>query len=219
MVGLEPCSRRLIDAIAISDLSASSFCDQPSRRNSMSSRPNGRKTYFLRFIDPRGKQRLIRVADQRDVTLTQARQIADKYRNQIALGQDPGLDKEALKAIPKLSDFIEQQYLPFVKTYKRSWKFDIGLIKNYINPNFGSLYMDVLKKQDVIQFINKHLETHAPGSVNRVVILLRYIFNLAVKWETAGINKNPTAEIPLLEENNQSERYLTPAEARKFVSS
>lgn len=62
--------------------------------------------------------------------------------------------------------------------------------------------MDVLKKQDVIQFINKHLETHVPGSVNRVVIFLRYIFNLAVKWETADISKNPTAGIPLLEENN-----------------
>jgi integrase len=180
-------------------------------------RPNGRKTYFLRYVDARGKQRLIRVADQRDVTLTQARQIADKYRNQIAMGQDPHVDKEALKAVPKLSDFIEEQYLPFVKTYKRSWKDDTGLIKNHINPNFGSMYMDELKKQDVVAFINKQLLTHAPGSVNRVVILLRYIFNLAVRWETAGISKNPTAGIPLLEENNKKERYLTPEEARKLV--
>ena len=180
-------------------------------------RPNGRKTYFLRFIDARSKQRLIRVADQRDVTLTQARQIADKYRNQIALGQDPSLDKETLKTIPQLADFIAQQYLPYVKTYKRSWKDDVGLIKNHINPNFGALYMDELKKQDVIGFISKHLLTHAPGSVNRVVILLRYIYNLAIKWEMAGISKNPTAGIPLLEENNQKERYLTAEEARKLV--
>lgn len=180
-------------------------------------RPNGRKTYFLRYVDNRGKQRLIRVADQRDVTLTQARLIADKYRNQIAMGQDPHVDKEVLKAVPKLSDFIQGQYLPFVKTYKRSWKDDTGLIKNHINPNFGSMYMDELKKQDVVAFINKQLLTHAPGSVNRVVILLRYIFNLAVRWETAGISKNPTTGIPLLEENNQKERYLTPEEGRKLV--
>jgi integrase len=181
-------------------------------------RPNGRKTYFLRFIDIRGKQRLIRVADQRDVTLTQARQIADKYRNQIALGQDPCLDKEALKAIPQLADFIDQQYLPYVKTYKRSWICDVGVIKNHINPVFGTMYMDELKKQDVISLISKMLETYAPGTVNRVVILLRYIYNLAIKWETAGISKNPTAGIPLLEENNQKERYLTPEEARKLVA-
>jgi len=181
-------------------------------------RPNGRKTYFLRFIDARGKQRLIRVADQRDVTLTQARQIADKYRNQIALGQDPCLDKEALKTIPQLADFIDQQYLPYVKTYKRSWICDVGVIKNHINPVFGSMYMDELKKQDVIGLISKMLETYAPGTVNRVVILLRYIYNLAIRWETAGISKNPTAGIPLLEENNQKERYLTPEEARKLVA-
>lgn len=181
-------------------------------------RPNARKTYFLRYVDARGKQRLIRVADQRDVTLTQARQIADKYRNQIAMGQDPHIDKEALKAIPKLSDFIEQQYLPYVKTYKRSWKDDRGLINNHINPNFGSLYMDELKRQDVVAFINKQLVTHAPGSVNRVVILLRYIYNIAIRSEIAGISKNPTAGIPILEENNKKERYLTAEEARKLVS-
>jgi integrase len=181
-------------------------------------RPNGRKTYFLRFIDARSKQRLIRVADQRDVTLTQARQIADKYRNQIALGQDPSLDKETLKTIPQLADFIAQQYLPYVKTYKRSWVCDVGVIKNHINPVFGAMYMDELKKQDVIQLISKLLERYAPGTVNRVVILLRYIYNLAIKWETAGILKNPTAGIPLLEENNQKERYLTPEEARKLVA-
>ena len=180
-------------------------------------RPNKRKTYFLRYVDKRGKQRLIRVADQRDVTLTQARQIADKYRNQIAMGQDPHINKEELKAVPKLSEFIEGQYLPFVKTYKRSWKDDTGLIKNHINPNFGSMYMDEMKKQDVVTFINKQLLTHAPGSVNRVVILLRYIYNLAIRWETAGIAKNPTAGIPLLEENNQKERYLTADEAHKLV--
>lgn len=180
-------------------------------------RPNKRKTYFLRYVDKRGKQRLIRVADQRDVTLTQARQIADKYRNQVAMGQDPHINKEELKAVPKLSEFIEGQYLPFVKTYKRSWKDDTGLIKNHINPNFGSMYMDEMRKQDVVTFINKQLLTYAPGSVNRVVILLRYIYNLAIRWETAGITKNPTAGIPLLEENNQKERYLTADEAHRLV--
>ena len=84
-------------------------------------------------------------------------------------------------------------------------------------PNFGEMYMDELSKKDVIQFISKHSETHKPGSVNRVIILIRYIFNLAIKWETTGIAKNPTAGIPLLEENNKKERYLTGDEANKLI--
>ena len=178
---------------------------------------SGRKTYYLRYQNDRGKTVQKRLGNAAVLKLAQVRDLAVKCLAQLAMGEDPFADQVALRAIPKLSDFIEQQYLPYVKTYKRSWKDDVGLIKNHINPNFGALYMDELKKQDVIGFISKHLLTHAPGSVNRVVILLRYIYNLAIKWEMAGISKNPTAGIPLLEENNQKERYLTAEEARKLV--
>lgn len=178
---------------------------------------SGRKTYYLRYQNDRGKTVQKRLGNAAVLKLAQVRDLAVKCLAQLAMGEDPFADQVALRAIPKLNDFIEQQYLPFVKTYKRSWKFDVGLIRNHITPNFGELYMDEVKKQDVIKFISKQLETHAPGSVNNVVILLRYIYNLAIKWETAGISKNPTAGIPLLEENNQKERYLTPEEARKLV--
>jgi integrase len=172
----------------------------------------------LRYLSPKRRiRRCITIGSSKVLSLTEARNIAIQYKRRLAMGEDLHDSKEALKAIPKLSDFIEQQYLPYVKTYKRSWIYDVGLIKNHINPNFGSMYMDELKKQDVVIFISKHLQTHAPGSVNRVVILLRYIYNLAIKWEMAGITKNPTAGIPLLEENNQKERYLTAEEARKLV--
>jgi len=177
----------------------------------------GRKTYYLRYQSNRGKTVQKRLGNAAVLRLAQVRELAVKSLAQVAMGEDPFTNQAILKTIPKLSNFIEEQYLPFVKTYKRSWKDDTGLIKNHINPNFGSMYMDELKKQDVVAFINKQLLTHAPGSVNRVVILLRYIFNLAIRWETAGITKNPTAGIPLLEENNKKERYLTAEEARKLV--
>lgn len=172
----------------------------------------------LRYLSPKRRiRRCITIGSSKVLSLTEARNIAIQYKNRLAMGEDLHDSKEALKAIPKLSDFIEEQYLPYIKTYKRSWIGDVGLIKNHINPNFGSMYMDEIKKQDVVAFINKQLLTHAPGSVNRVVILLRYILNLAVRWETAGIAKNPTAGIPLLEENNKKERYLTSEEASKLV--
>ena len=119
--------------------------------------------------------------------------------------------------MPKLATFIWESFLPFIKTYKRSWDTDQSLLKNHIVPTFGHLYMDQLNKKHVIDFIGKHLETHAPGSVNRVTILLRYIYNCAIRWETTGITKNPTNNIPLLEENNKKERFLSKEEAEKLL--
>jgi integrase len=47
--------------------------------------------------------------------------------------------------------------------------------------------------------------------------LLRYIYNCAIRWEVAGIKKNPTQGIPLLEENNKKERFLSKEEAEKLL--
>lgn len=119
--------------------------------------------------------------------------------------------------MPTVAEFIAESYLPFVKTYKRSWITDVSLINKHILPNFGKLYLDEVSKKGIIQFIGAHSQTHMPGSMNRVIILLRYMFNLALRWETAGLSKNPTAGIPLLEENNKKERYLTGAEASALI--
>jgi integrase len=159
----------------------------------------------------------MRIGAEDTLTLKQARTLCDRYRSKLAMGEDPWEAKAELKRVPKLETFIWESFLPFIKTYKRSWDTDQSLLKNHIVPTFGHLYMDQLNKKHVIDFIGKHLETHAPGSVNRVTILLRYIYNCAIRWETTGITKNPTNNIPLLEENNKKERFLSKEEAEKLL--
>jgi integrase len=140
-----------------------------------------------------------------------------KYRQQLAMNIDPFAAKANLKKAPTVKSFIDDSYMPYIKTYKRSWETDVSLIKNHVLPSLGKKYLDEVTKTDIIQFMSKHAVTHKPGSVNRVIIMLRYIFNLSIRWETPGITKNPTAGIPLLEENNKKERYLTAPEAKKLI--
>ena len=64
-------------------------------------------------------------------------------------------------------------------------------------------------KSDLVDFINTRRPTHKPGTINRVIILMRYIYNLALKWETPGVHKNHVSGTPLLEEGNNEERFLT----------
>lgn len=139
--------------------------------------------------------------------------LQSKLRNQIALGEDIGESKVLLKAVPSISDFIHERYLPFVAGYKRSWECDRGLFKNHVEPRWGKKYLDQITKADLISLFAEHRKTHAPGSCNRLLILLRYMFNLAIKWETPGITKNPTAGFPLMKEDNKHERYLSSEEA------
>ena len=180
--------------------------------------PTGKKTYYLRYLNDRKKTVQKKLADASLLKIADARDLATRYLGQIIMGSDPFAAIQELKKVPKLKDFIHEQYLPYIKTYKRSWIYDEGLIRNHVEPNFGTLYMDELTKQDVVSFISRHLKTHAPGSVNRVIILLRYIYNLAVRWEVSGITKNPTSGIALLKENNKKERYLTADEAKRLIA-
>ena len=178
----------------------------------------GRKTYYFRYQDGRGVTRQPKLSDANSITLKQARMLCDRHRSTIAMGEDPSEKKAELKKVPTFGDFIQNQYLPYVKAHKRSWITDEGLLRNHAEPLWGKRYMDEITKQDVISLITNHRKTHAPGSCNRLTILLRYAFNLAIRWEVSGITKNPTAGYPLMEENNKLERFLTQEEAARLFA-
>ena len=173
-------------------------------------------TYYLRYQGKRGRTRLLKIGDSRDISLAQARHLADKLRNQIAMGIDPKRQANAAKHCPTLSEFVFSQYIPYVKGYKRSWSIDLALYKNHVERHWGNKHLDEVTKADLITLLSRHQVTHAPGSCNRLLILLRYMFNLALKWETPGISKNPTAGYPLLKEDNQISRYLSTEEAQRL---
>jgi integrase len=78
--------------------------------------------------------------------------------------------------------------------------------------------MDQITKADVLGLMAKHRKSHAPGSCNRLLILLRYLFSVAKKWETPGVKSNPTDGIPLMAENNKKERYLSAEEAQRLYA-
>jgi len=182
-------------------------------------RCSGGKTFYFRYRNNRGKVRQLRLGSSEWVTLRQARHLTKINRNKLAMGEDPCETKAQLQRIPLLKTFISDSYLPFIKTYKRSWKTDNSLINNHINPNFGHLFMDEVSKKDVLDFVARLSKTHARGSVNQTIILLRYIFNCAIRWESVGVVNNPTKGVPLLEENIKRERFLSKEEVDRLVAS
>jgi len=194
--------------------------DSQSKGLVLEVRESGGKTYYLRYQDYRGRTRQLRLADARDVSLSQARGLADKARNKNVMGVDPYEQKNNAKLVPTFAKFIDDQYLPFVKGYKRSWETDWSLLRCHLLPRFGTRYLDEIVRQDIVKMHHDRLsEGAAPGSANRLLIMMRYIFNLAMRWEVPGIKVNPTKGVPLMEENNKLERYLSVEEAHRLYES
>ena len=193
--------------------------DQRTKGLLLEVRATGGKTYYIRYTSTRGKVCQLKLADARDVTLAQARQLADQTRNRLAMGEDPKEAKTALRAVPTFAKFVEEDFLPHIKTYKRSWHCDVSLLNNHLLPALGHLHMDTITRRDVQKLITSRLDMgKAPGTCDRILILARHIFNSAIKWKTPGVKANPAKEVDLLKVDNKRERFLSEEEVRRLYS-
>ena len=180
-------------------------------------RASGSSTFYLRYTDNRGRTRYLKLGKASDITLSQARTLADKARNRIAMGEDPIEQRRIAREVPTFAQFIEDQYLPYVKTYKRSWDTDVSLLRNHLLPRFGKRHLDTITRQDIVKMhADRKASGAAAGSANRLLIMMRFIFNLAIRWEVAGVKANPCAGVPMLEADNRRERYLNQEEAKRL---
>lgn len=182
-------------------------------------RPSGGKTYYLRYRDAHGKQRQHRIGDASGISFEQARNAAQTVRAKVILGDNPAEEKKLLRTIPTLEEYAQNRYLPYVKGAKRSWDTDESFLRNHVLPRWGKCHLDEVKQQDVIEFHHAlKAKGYAPATANRVVILTRYMFNLAKKWKIPGAEANPASGVELFEENNKRERFLNAEEVQRLVA-
>jgi len=85
---------------------------------------SGKKTYYLRYRDIHNKTTERKIADATVIKLADARELAQKKLTQIAMGEDPFKAQKLLKDVPTVREFVEQSYMPYIKSYKRSWTTD-----------------------------------------------------------------------------------------------
>ena len=180
-------------------------------------RSSGGMTYHLRYRDAHGKQRQHKIGDAASITFDKARQAAVVLRSRVVLGEDPLAQRKVKRLIPTLAEFAADRYMPFIKGYKKSWDSDDSYLRNHVLPRFGKCHLDQVRQEDVIAFHHAmRADGYALATCNRMVILMRYMFNLAKKWKIPGAESNPTEGVPLYEANNARERFLTPAETQRL---
>jgi integrase len=90
------------------------------------------------------------------------------------------------------------------------------LIEQRMIRLWGNKRMNEFITNDLINFQNSLAQGGLqPGTINRYMALVKYIFNLAERWEV--IDKAPTRNVVRLEENNRKERYLTQEELERLM--
>ena len=190
------------------------FFDSRQRGFLVEIRASGRKTYYQRFRDERGRERQFKIGRADIVTMEQARRKGRSVFARAILGEDSQQRREELRAIPTLEAFVRDRYIPFVATYKRSWRTDETILRHHALPQLGKLTLDEIKAEHIVDVVARmKAKGLAASTANRVLVILRYIYNLAIKWRVPGIASNPTTGIELGPEI-QRNRYLTKEKAQ-----
>src|SRR6478672_13702337 len=79
-------------------------------------RASGGKTFYQRYTDERGRERQYKIGPADVLTLDQARRKAKQVVAEALLGADPQQKRREARAIPRLGQFVQDRYLPFVRT-------------------------------------------------------------------------------------------------------
>lgn len=120
---------------------------------------------------------------------------------------------------PTIGAFFTEKYLPYIKSYKRSWDTDDSMMRNHLLPRLGHKHMGSLTPSDVAVFIEQmKSEGYAPGTCNRALVLLRYGYTLAVRWKLPGVESNPVKEVKNLSDDNKIERFLTAEQTARLMA-
>lgn len=195
------------------------YFDTSQRGFLLEVRASGGKTYYQRYTDERGRERQYKIGPADVVTLDQARRKAKQIVAEALLGADPQQRRREMRNVPLLREFVAERYLPYVRGYKATWVTDETVLRIHILPKLGALALDEIKTDAISDIVNGMRENgYAPGTINRAIVILRYMYNLARKWKVPGGNDNPAAGLTA-GPDVQRNRFLTEEEAEALIRS
>jgi integrase len=132
-----------------------------------------------------------------DISLAQARQLADDYRKAVANGRDPQAEKiEARTKAPVVTfDLVAEQYLEqYAKVRKASWRNDEHCLRRPVAAWRGRSIRSITD-DDAAALLNTIAAT-APVSANRTQATLHTLFVWAKQPPRKYVILNPLADLP-----------------------
>jgi integrase len=177
----------------------------------------GRKFFDFRYRFNKRK-RVLRVGEFPSVSLKDARQRVHEYKNGLSRGIDPLIERGNLVSAISFAEFADKEFMPYAKANKRSWKTDLGKLKNDLIPLWGKLPLSAISTRDVQGLYSRVRTENSPTYANRYLALIGRMFTLAIQWGHLPDGKNPTRGIKKYRENGARERFLARDEIDRLLA-
>src|SRR5262249_55847477 len=93
------------------------------------------------------------------------------------------LHKQANRSAPTMAELAAQYIDLYAKVHKKSWQRDAWLLAKEVVPVWGTRKAHDIRRRDVIALLGHVVERGAPIQANRILSLVRKLFNWAVSRE------------------------------------
>lgn len=179
--------------------------------------PTGRKIFMLAYVANNGQRRKPAIGQFGEITVEQARSIAQDWLADVRKGKDPSAEKSAARQAPTVKQLFEQ----FITDYSESRnkpstvKSNRGYGKRYIIPQLGQMKVPDVTRADIANLMKKMSKT--PTNANRVLAAVRKMFNMAEVWGMRPDGSNPCRHIPKFPERGKT-RLITDTELRQLYA-
>jgi hypothetical protein len=154
-------------------------------------RPNGYRAYKVVY-QFQGRTRWFHLGAVNEISLGQARKLAQEVMYQKAQGKDPHGERRAQRSAGTFADLVETYFSQHAEKANRSWKQARYLIDRFLLPRWGGLVPNSITRAHVKALMR---EVTAPVLANQTLATASAIFSWAIREEVVGVTVNPCSKV------------------------
>lgn len=142
--------------------------------------PMGKQSYVYSYRT-NGRKRLATIGRVDVLTLDIARKKARTALAQVIDGKDPQDAEDALKASPTVKTLCSEYLERHAKLKKKTWRNDQYSLDKHVIPILGARLSASITTDDMSR-LHSDIGKAAPYAANRILEIVRKVFNLAHQW-------------------------------------
>ena len=157
--------------------------------------PAGRKAFMLSYRTPTGERRKPALGTYGQITVDQARKLAQDFLAAVRGGADPSQERQVARTAPTVKDLADRFMVEHSEARNKPSTVagNMSQLKLHILPALGKLKVADVKRSDVADLMGRLRDRRT--SANHSLSLLRKMFNLAELWGLRPDGTNPCRHV------------------------
>jgi len=157
--------------------------------------PAGRKTFMLSYRTPTGERRKPALGTYGQLTVDQARKLAQDFLASIRGGADPSQERQVARTAPTVKDLSDRFMVEHSEARNKlsTVKGNRITLKVHVLPALGKIKVADVKRSEIADLVGRLRDR--PTAANHALSLLRKMFNLAELWGLRPDGTNPCRHV------------------------